>query len=149
ERHFEVRTRGFGHQIRDVRCKPRLDVAAFETDGVEYYRPTRIDHGLPPASTVGASVCRSTYSESASNCFARPCSSTPSGSLKKEARCGWSPRSPWASAYATSRARSSTSGAASAESEPSHVNWSFISVSRNPLNRISSHAVFQSASAGV
>src|SRR4030095_12854383 len=83
-------------------------------------------------------------------CSARSWTSQLTRDLKKNARYPSPPRSLWPgeAARSTRRTRSSTSGAASAESAPCHVNCSVIGVLRNPSNWMKSQAVFQSPRVG-
>src|SRR5690606_3815858 len=81
---------------------------------------------------------------SARHCPARVWSRLPSGSLKKKASGPSTPFSPRSCARAVSRTRSMTSGAASAESQPSQVNCIVIRVPRKPSKWTLSQAVFQS-----
>ena len=75
-------------------------------------------------------------------------SSTPSGLLKKQARCRIRPRPPRRFSRSASRARSIASGAASRLSHPCQVNWRVIFVPRNPWKWMWSQAVFQSPMSG-
>ncbi len=70
------------------------------------------------------------------------------GSVKKKPSSGTGPEIPAACAAATNLARSSTSGAASVESQPCQVNCNVIPTPRNPSKAMWSQAVFQSPRSG-